>query len=268
MSQKHPLRNVVEICEQMLFRAQASQSRSSRALYGHDLFVKAVQHGRSIVTLASGEHEPDVGAMCVLARCIMEVHKAASYFLESGLSKNEADLRLNLVLLNHSTDLEKILHHLDTQKSEPWLRAMREWSLSKLAKNPIFMSLDDKHRENLKRGKSPYLHARYSGPKLLPLNIESGLYTLFSQSAHSFSLGLPQTVENGSATPAGAVNSFFLAADSAALHLASLGLLYWRVRKRAIKQLSPQDKQSLEKVASPALLMKRLNKIRKRYPTD
>jgi len=261
MPQKHPLRNVVEICEQMLSRARESTTRSSRALYGHSLFSKAVQHGRSIVTLASGEPEIDVGAVCVLSRCIMEVHKAASYFLEAGLSKDEAHMRLHLFLLNHSTDLGKIHDRLDTAKSDSWHYLGRKWSLSELAKNPVFMSLDKKYKENLERGKSPYLHVRYSGQELLPRNIESGLYTLFSHSAHSFSLGL-QEVGGGSATPCGTVNSFFLAADSASLHLASFGLLYWRVRNKAIKHISLQDKKTLEEAASPTHLMKRLDTIR------
>lgn len=261
MSKKHPLRNVVEICERMLSSARESTTRSSRALYGHSLFAKAVQHGRSIVTLARGEPEIDVSAICVLSRCIMEVHKAAFYFLETGLSKDEAHMRLHLFLLNHSTDLGKIHDRLDTAKSDSWHTQSRKWSLSELSKNPIFMSLDNKHKENLQRGKSPYLYARYTGQELLPHSIESGLYTLFSQSTHSFSLGL-QEVGGGDATPCGAVNSFFLATDSASLHLASLGLLYWRVRNKAIKQLPVQDKQVLEEAASPIPLLKRLDDIR------
>lgn len=259
--QKHPLRNVVEICEKMLSSARESTSRSSRSLYGHSLFAKAVQHGRSIVTLAGSKPEVDVGAICVLSRCIMEVHKAASYFLEAGLSKDEAQMRLHLFLLNHSTDLGKIQDRLNTAKSDYSHYLCRELLLSELAKNPTFMMLDKKHKENLMRGKFPYLHTRYAGPKLLSPNIESGLYTLFSHSAHSFSLGL-QEDGGGAETPSGAVNSFFLAVDAASLHLASFGLLYWRVRHKAIKQLHLQDKQALEAAASPTLLMKRLDEIR------
>lgn len=265
MSQTHPLRKVVEICELLLTRARESSTSTSRALYGHALFAKAVQHGRSIVTLASSEHEPDVGAICVLSRCIMEVHKAASYFLESGISKDEAHMRLHLFLLNHSTDIQKIHDRLCTSESDFFHRAGREWSLGELAKNSLFMSLDEKHRENLRKGKSPYLHARYSGPRLLPFHIESGLYTLFSHSAHSFSLGLPE-IGGGAASPSGAVNSFFLAADSATLHLASFGLMYWRVRHRAIKQFSPLERATLEEAASPSILIKRLDEIRAKYP--
>lgn len=265
MSQIHPLRGVVEICEQMLSRARDSSTSTWRILYGHGLFTKAVRHGRSIVTLAGAEHEPDVGAICVLSRCIMEVHKAAAYFLEIGLSKDEAHLRLHLFLLNHSTDLEKIHDRLGTAKSDFWHQMGRKSSLAELAKNPVFTSLDQKHRENLIRGKSPYLHTRYTGPRLLPLNIESGLYTLFSHSTHSFSLGLPE-VGSGAASPSGTVNSFYLAADSAAHHLASFGLLYWRVRHRAIKQLPAHELEILKESASPAVLMKRLEEIRVKYP--
>jgi hypothetical protein len=238
MSEAHPLRAVVESCEQMLARARKSSRSNSRVLYGHGLFAKAVQHGRSIITLASAEQDIDVGAICVLSRGIMEVHKAASYFLEIGLSKDEAHMRLHLFLLNHSTDIRVIHERLGIAESDSLHQSGRRWSLEELENNPVFMSLDEKHRENLVRGKSPYLHARYAGPRLLTTDLESGLYNLFSHSAHSFSLGLPE-VGDGAASPAGRVNSFFLAADSASLHLASFGLLYWRVRHRAIKEFPP-----------------------------
>jgi hypothetical protein len=195
----------------------------------------------------------------------MEVQKAASYFLEIGLSKDEAHMRLHLFLLNHSTDLEKIHNRLDTAKTDFWHRAGRTWSLDELMKNPVFMSLDSRHRTNLLRGKSPYLHTRYTGPRLLSYDVENGLYTLFSHSAHSFSLGLPETGD-GSASPSGAVNSFCLALDSASLHLASFGLLYWRVRHRAIKVFSDEERRVLQDAASPELIMQRLSEIQLRYP--
>jgi hypothetical protein len=249
----------------MLQRARQSSRSSSRVIYGHGFFSKATRHGRSILTLAKADSQPDVSAICVLARCIMEAHKAASYFLEPGLSEDEAQMRLHLLLLNHSTDLEKIHNRLGISNDDIWHKTGREWSLEELSSNPVFNALDEPHRKNLVRGKSPYLHARYSGPRLVPLAIENGLYTLFSHSAHSFSLGLPET-GGGAASPSGAVNSFHLAVESASLHLADLGLIYWRLRHRAIKHLQMEDRSALTAAKSSEALLKRLQDIKTRYP--
>ncbi len=259
MPSEHPLRGVVEICEQLLLRAQDSSRSNLRVFYGHGLFLKAVQHGRSIITLAESA-DVDVGAICVISRCIMEVHKAAAYFLERGLGKDEAHMRLHLFLLNHSTDLDRIYSRLGGKQSNFWQRAARDWSLQELEENPIFLSLDERYKDNLRRGKSPFQHARYKGPRLLPWEIESGLYRLFSHSAHSFSLGLP-AVGEAPASPAGRRNAFLLAADSASLHLASFGLMYWRLRHRAIKEFLIEERRALEEAALPNLLRGRIEQI-------
>jgi hypothetical protein len=256
----HPLHQVVDICENMLDRAKDSAKSSSRVFYGHGLFAKASLHGRSILLLASGKQNVDVGAICVLARCTVEIHNAASYLLESNLSKDEAHMRLHLFLLNHSIDLEKIQERLGTARSDFWHNDSSQWSLSELAKNPIFIALDEPHRKNLSKGKSPYIHSRYSGPRLIPKNIESGLYTLFSQSAHSYSLGL--LMGGGQATPTGIVNSFGLAIDATTMYLASLALLYWRLRHKAIKQFSAEERRTLEEESTSTRLLTRLSEIK------
>lgn len=187
----HSLFQVVETCERLLNRAESAGRYSSRTFYGHGLFLKATLHGRSMLELVSSSESTDVGAICVLARCIMEIHNAATYFLEERLSKDEAHMRLHLFLLNHSTNLKRIHEHLGTAKSDFWVSGSIRWSVTELEKNPVFAALDELHRKNLLRGKSPYLHGRYSGSRLVSKTVESGLYTLFSQSAHSFALGLP-----------------------------------------------------------------------------
>jgi hypothetical protein len=233
-------------------------------MYGHSLFAKAVKHGRSILILSDLDNEVDIGAVCTLTRCIMEIQKAASYFLEFNLSKEESNMRLHLLLLNHSSDLGKINDNLGTSGSSSLHKTFRDVHLVGLQKNPIFSSFEDKHQKNLLRGKSPYLHSRYSGSKVLPLNIESGLYTLFSQSVHSFSLGLTDLVD-GSASPAGAYNSYMLAIEATSLYLASFALSYLRVRHRTFKDFPSRKRIALENLATPESLMKHLQEIKMKH---
>lgn len=257
----HSLFQVVETCERLLNRAGGAGRYSSRTFYGHGLFLKATIHGRSMLELVSSSKSTDAGAICVLARCIMEIHNAATYFLEERLSKDEAHMRLHLFLLNHSANLKRIHDHLGTAKSDFWVSGSVRWSVTELEKNPVFAALDEPHRKNLLRGKSPYLYGRYSGSRLVSKTVESGLYTLFSQSTHSFSLGLP-AVEGGQFTPAGTESSLLLAADTGALYMSSLALMYWRLRHRAIKKITAEERAFLQEHALPASLMMRLSDIK------
>lgn len=256
----HALFRVVDICECLIERAQNAGKHSSRTYHGHGLFLKAVLHGRSMLTLIVSNGVTDVGAVCVLARCVMEAGNAAMYLLENGLSKDEAHLRLHLLLLNHSTDLQRIHVYLGTNGNS-WSTMSRHWSLSELARNPIFTAQDDLHRKNLLRGKAPYLHNRYAGPRLITKAVESGLYTLFSQSTHSLSLGLP--LGGGQITPVGSDNSLMLAADVGALYLSSFAPIYWRLRHKAIKILHSEERAFLRDQSSSSYLIARLEKIKK-----
>lgn len=260
------LDSTVRICESMLERAKETPRTSSRTFYGHGLFSKATQHGRSILHLLNAAAPTyanlDVGALCVLARCIIEIHNAWAYLLETGISKDEAHLRLHLFLLNHSTDLGRIGKYLATSRDEFWHQASRAWSVEELQKNSIFLSLDEPHRNNLLRGKSPYLHVRYSGKRPLPRDIESGLYILFSQNAHSFSLGLSPVIGGSQATPTGAANSAVIALHASIIYLSWLGLGYWRTRYRAIKRLDDSERRTLEDATSFEHLRSTLTDIR------
>ncbi len=261
---------VVGLCEELLRRARDTDRSSSRTYYVHGFFAKAVQHGRSILALIeadkSVERQIDVGATCVLTRCILEIFNAAAYLTEAGVGADESDLRFNLFLLNHSTDLGRINRGLGINHGRFRYEASRQLLVDQLKTNPSFTSLDEDHKKRLLKGRSPYLTARYKGRRPLPAGVESALYTLFSQNAHSFSLGLAPVIGGGRATPIGEENAFFIALDTAALYLANLALLYWRIRYRAIKQLSIEERDKLRTAASPVALLNRISGIRKNYP--
>jgi hypothetical protein len=260
------IKEVVQICEAMLFEASGTFPTSFRTYYGHALFEKAVRHGRSIISLAETTVGPgptiklDVAALCILARCIIEVHNAAAYLLETGISKDESDLRFQLFNLNHSSDLSKIKNRLGIVGGI-WVDASLHWSRAELSKNPVFKALDEPLQKKLMRGGSPYVHLRYSGPRPLDPDLESGLYNLFSQSTHSFSLGLTSIVGGGSLTPAGTENQFLLAVDAAMIYLSTVALIYWRLRNRALKALPTDWRNTLENARSTAKLTSRLQKI-------
>ncbi len=184
------LEEVVLTCEAIRERASKTSPSSWRVYYAAGFFDKATLHGRSLVSLVNlfrGEKHPlDISGICVLSRCILEVHNASSYLFEPGISKDELELRHRLFLLNHSADLKKInegfgIKDNDTRSS--FNHIALQWSEDELQKNPVFQSLDDPHRKALLKGKSPYLTARYARKKPLTRSVESAAYNLFSHNA-------------------------------------------------------------------------------------
>lgn len=262
------LTELILICEGMLERASKTSLSTWRTYYGHGFFEKATLHGRSIITLTEAfRKEPphiDIAGVCTLSRCIIETHNAFAYLLEPGLSKNESELRHQLFLLNHATDLKQINTEVGI-KSTDTRSFFNEWSLrsilSTLELNPIFQTLDAAHRKNLLRGKSPYLVARYKGKKPLPRGIESAAYKLFSHNVHSYSLGL-SPLNGGQATPAGGINMAALAVELAILYLATIAQHYRRLRSRAVHTLANTEKEFLSNSATSLFVEQWLKNVK------
>lgn len=237
-------------------RALNTTTSSWRAYYASGFFEKATLHGRSISSLVqlfqTKQQSLDIAGICVLSRCILEVHNASSYLLESGLTKEESELRHQLFQLNHSSDLMKInigFGIKDNGFGSSFHENMSRCSRDELQKNQVFQSLNEPHRKALLKGKSPYLTARYKGGHPLPRNIESAAYNLFSHNVHSLSLGL-SPMHGGSSTPSGGGNMSFLAVELAVIYLSNIALKYWRLRTRAVKTLSREEKEILKDGAS------------------
>lgn len=254
------LNQVVQTCEAMRKRSLHVHTSSWRTYCAKGYFEKATFHGRSIVTLMemfrSNKQPLDIAGVCVLSRCILEVHNAAAYLLEFGLSKAESELRYYLFRLNRSSDLKKINNGFgikDIDDRNSFNAVAIERLHHELHSNPIFQALDEPHRKSLLKGKYPYLSARYTGKKPVPRSIESAAYNLFSHNVHSFSLGLSPMYEE-CATPAGGANRRFLAIELATIYMSNIALLYWRLRSKAIKTLTDEERDALIKGASTAYL--------------
>ncbi len=260
------LRRLVETCREVVTRGSERGPTSERAYYAHCLLAKATMHGKSIVTLcdsslAAGEL-PDVGAICVLARCIIEARNVAAYLLESNISKNEAHFRLRLLGLNQAVDLTRVNRGLQTSRSDFWSEHSATFCREALEGNAAFCALDADHRKSLLRGRTPFQHTRYQGKRPLSAMQESAVYNLLSHSAHSFGLGLAPFAGYGSATPAGLSNSFAIATSAAVIYLSDCAKRYRVFRRQAVGVLSEEQMLLLEKAADSSHLISLLAVIR------
>ena len=259
-------RTLTDFSQAVAKRGTDSPPTTMRAYYAHCLFVKASLHARSIVSLCDTalerDEQADVGGVCVLARCLIEVRNASAYLLESNISKDEAHLRLHLVSLNQSIDMQRVNKGLETSRTDFWTEHSITHSRQELAANSSFVALDLEHRKNLLRGKSPYLHSRYRGARPLSVAQESAIYTLLSHSAHAFALGLSGFAGYGRATPAGTLNSFRIATLSAQIYLADTAKTYFKFRRRALGKLAEDENLLLEQSSDPAAMNTLLKDIR------
>jgi hypothetical protein len=259
-------RQLVDFTQAIAKKGSSSQPTTERAYYAHCLLVKASLHARSMVSLfdsASGKKELyDVGALCVLARCLIEVRHAAAYLLESNISKEEAHLRLNLVGLNGAVDLLRVSKGLNTSSDDFLSEHSIRYFRNEISSNSIFLSLDDAQKKMLMIGKWPFQRKRYHGARPLKFTQESAIYTLLSHSAHAFSLGLSGYAGYGSATPAGTVNSFMIAMLTSQIYLADLVKTYCKFRRRSIGKLSLDDSDLLDRCSSVSELNLQLDQIR------
>lgn len=254
------LTKLVTICEGMIERAAKAGTSSWRSYYGHGFFDKATLHGRSITSLLESfratKPSVDIAGVCTLSRCIIEVHNAFAYLTEPNLSVDESELRHQLFLLNHATDLKNINTEVGINESDDrifFVNVSLRSALHELQKNPIFLALDEPHRKTLLRGKSPYLVARYKGKRPIPRGVESAAYKLFSHNVHSYALGL-SPLQSGQETPAGGINMVILAVELVILYLSTIALHYWRIRSRAVRSLTVEEKSFLANCASPKLI--------------
>ena len=259
-------RTLTDVIQAIAKRGTDAPPTTERAYYAHCLFTKASLHARSIVSLCDSslqrEEQPDVGGICVLARCLIEVRNATSYILESNISKNEAHLRLHLVSLNQSVDLLRVTRGLETNRDDFWSEHSITYSRGELAGNPIFAALDPNQKKYLLRGKSPFQQSRYRGKRPLSAIRESAIYTLLSHSAHAYALGLSGFAGYGSATPADTLNSFLIATQAAQIYLADTARTYCRFRRRALGKLTDKEASLFERCSEPIALNHLLKDIR------
>jgi hypothetical protein len=264
-------RETVKLCEDLLKRAQRSAALSPRAHYAQAFLRKAALHGRSMLVLMDQcRDEPqylDISAICILARCVIELHNASVYLCERGISRDEYSLREQLFLLNHASDLQRINSNLGISEDDHrtmYNRMDLQSTLMELNENPIFRSFDEPHRKNLLKGRSPYLVARYAGRHPLVRELEAAAYNLFSHNVHSFSLGLTAVVGGGSVSPAGPMNMLFLAVELTSLYLCHMAAEYQVLRKRAVGKLAPNEERFLKTTLDASYLEQWISHLRER----
>ena len=243
------LEKIVCVCEGMQKRTESTESTSLRTVRAKGFFEKATLHSRSMITLLDRYQTKkvslDIAALCILSRCIIEIHNASGYLLRTGLTKNESDLRNDLFILNHSSELKIINSGLGIHKRN-FIHDHTSILIEKqLEMNPAFQALDASKRNKLLKREYPYQLKNIGAPQgPVSRSTEAAAIKLFSHGIHSFSLSL-SPMDGGRDSVSGGTNMAFLASEMALIYLSHIALQYWRIRFRAIKTFSLNEKNLL-----------------------
>ena len=247
------LAQTVSLSRRLLKRGRRTAPSSSRVAYGEALFEKATRHAHSMCLLIRHLRRtpsPDVAGISLLARAVIEARNAFAYLIERGITDDEFNLRLWLLLLNHSIDAGQIYARLQQRDSRSMNEVAVRVSRATLRGNPVFGGFNEKQREQLLKGRTPYLRGRYKGRSPVERSVESALYNLFSHSTHSFSLSLPGVSGGGDRALTGPRSTFFLAVEISIMYLCDMAKGYKALRARATGELTGEELMLIEEAAS------------------
>lgn len=235
-----------------------------RAFYGETLLNKAILNANSYMSLIPKEKKDlrflDVGTLVSISRNIIETHNVYNYLCEIGISSSELSFRMELLAYYQSKCTVNILKKLGFDEYDSMMQLHSNFvtnpeNLS--ADYPEFNSLDKTTKRKIIRGKKPYLNYRIKR-KMSTVNedVEKGIYNLFSNSVHSFPLGMSNYDRFKRNNHLDNNQLFTISLEVNIIYLASIIKSYITLRKSLGRQLNQHEKLLIRKLVSDEYLKK------------
>ena len=234
------LRRLCKIARKLSTLEVPSDPWTYRTIYAEQLFEKIVLISHSFLKLLpESNHQNtdayDISSFASLARNVIECHNVFQYLCVDHISKQEFEFRLWLMNLHHSVDSERILNALrlpqrKRSNSPDIADLMPEFVLKR---NVFFNSLDERVRNELLKGKKPYYwRVRRSSNVPISKILESALYNFFSNSIHSFPLGIHYSSVYVKGHHLNLYSLYFLSIEAMIIYLASAVRSYIKLRRK------------------------------------
>lgn len=202
----------------------------------------------------------DVGTLVSISRNIIETHNVYNYLCEIGISSSELSFRMELLAYYQSKCTVNILKKLGFDEYDSMMQLHSNFvtnpeNLS--ADYPEFNSLDKTTKRKIIRGKKPYLNYRIKR-KMSTVNedVEKGIYNLFSNSVHSFPLGMSNYDRFKRNNHLDNNQLFTISLEVNIIYLASIIKSYITLRKSLGRQLNQHEKLLIRKLVSDEYLKK------------
>ncbi|MCY8454148.1 hypothetical protein MOC98_14945 [Bacillus spizizenii] len=202
----------------------------------------------------------DVGTLVSISRNIIETHNVYNYLCEIGISSSELSFRMELLAYYQSKCTVNILKKLGFDEHDSMMQLHSNFvtnpeNLS--ADYPEFDSLDKTTKRQIIRGKKPYLNYRIKR-KMSTVNedVEKGIYNLFSNSVHSFPLGMSNYDRFKRSNHLDNNQLLIISLEVNIIYLASIIKSYITLRKSLGRKLKQHEKLLVRKLVSDENLKK------------
>lgn len=232
------LRRLCQIARKLSTLEAPSDWTTTRTHYAEQLFEKTVLISLSFLKLLPKTYDKDAEAfdfssLATLARNVMECCNVFHYLCIDRIPKTEFKFRLNLMWLHQSVNSERILKAFQLGKASHSDDLARMLPKFDLKRNPFFNSLDESVRNQLLKGKKPYYwKLNKSHSNFVLRDLESALYNYFSNSVHSFPLGIYYSSEYREGYHLNLYSLYFLSVETMIIYLASTIRSYLKLRRK------------------------------------
>ncbi|MBQ0769207.1 MAG: hypothetical protein KBT58_07940 [Bizionia sp.] len=222
-----------------------------RAVIAELLYPKLLLHLESVLVLMESETRIDFAALASVSRMIMEHHNVYYYLCGRGVTNHMFEFRYLLYDFHGSHETSRILRRLGFGDREDnhfgYFSGIKEWLENRLIEDPYFLSLNQKEKRRVITGKSAFF---FSGDdkkhEAIPANIESGIYKLFSNSTHSYSLGVDMVLDGSELRHINTMSLLFLVIETCIVFASSMIKGYCTMRWKIAQNLSENDKNFIK----------------------
>ena len=267
------LQSLYAACRKISIIDAAKPARVHRTMILEKILEKILLHDHSILLLLGPipDHmeELDASLIASATRNIMESTNLYFHLSQRGLSPEEVEMRISIMLRNETQNEIDITKKLGISQNS-FNTQIRQWYFKKSAEDfredPQFAQLPANVQAQVLSGRKPAF--RMGSPQILQPDIESAVYNLLSNSVHGLHLGLNSNSLNYTL----AFRNFFsteklilISLQVSCIYTAHVVKDYLNLRKPLNSLLTPEEKALIKECLSTAELDGYLDQLRVQY---
>lgn len=268
------LRQLFEIAKKVSKIELGLSGSKIRVYILEDVIEKMVLHLGSFTRIIDNciMKELDISILATIARNIMECGNTYFYYAERKISDEEIEFRYRIANLHYDNSVMDIIKKLKYPQNNfrtTTLQWGKELIREKIKKSSIYQSLSKIEKSQVLNGNQAYHSKRQKELKtILDKDTESAIYNIFSNSAHSYYLGLGTNSMNGSF----AHNSYIgpemvlcLAMEISILYSANILVDYLQLRKTLNQSITEKEREFIKSMTSIDKLLEWLEAQKEEY---
>ncbi len=244
-----------------------------RAAQAEKVVEKVLLHCGSIIKLLSVDNgdysETDIALIASAARNIIDSANLYFYVSERGISEEEIQFRYNLQLLNYDKNIKNIFKKFDFSLTSFRMRLIDAENIRNEIKNSsIYVNANNDKKSIMLSGKQFFNKKEL---KIIDNDLESGIYNLFSNSIHSFYIGLSNNSFARSGVFSSSIDSIMLsiiAVEIAIIYTANIVNDYILIRRKLGKKISNSERASIKNLMKADYLYNYLDYQRNFFNRD